>query len=143
VAKETVAAESATPEELILDLRHTLVQVASAESDDVNRPPRLLVFRAPALSGSRPDLRAGEAPHLWFELEGRRIECQLRDAAGWQEPDGPAVALYEVPLAGGSRRSGKLAVDSAWGLRWGSDGLSGELVVETAELLIGNRSGRG
>jgi hypothetical protein len=143
VAKEIVAAEPGTRQDLILDLRHTLVRVDAAESDSANGSPRWLLFRAPAVSGSRPAVRSGEAPELWFEWGERRIECQLRDAAGWQELDGAAVALYEAAVGSESRRSGKGGVDSGWGLHWGSDELTGELAPDTVELVVGARAGRG
>jgi hypothetical protein len=143
VAREIVAVEPGTSQDLILDLRHTLVRVAPAESDAANQPPRWLVFRAPAVGGSGPGIRAGAPPELCFDLEGGRIECQLRDAAGWQERDGAAVALYEAPVGAESFGSGPTGGDAKWALRWGSDELSGEVAAASIQLLIGHQAGRG
>ena|GEM_PF-5513977 len=143
MAKELVAADTGTSQDLVLDPRHTLVRAVPGESDQANRTSRWLVFRAPVVSGSGPVTRDGGVPELWFELQGRRIDCPLRDAAGWQERNGAAVALYEAPLGGESGGLAKGGLDSAWGLRWGSDELRGALGPDTIELLVGRRSGRG
>jgi hypothetical protein len=146
MAQEIVTAEPGARQDLILDLRHTLVPVAPAESGAAKRRFRWLLFRAPAVDGSGPAIQPGGAPELWFELEGRRIECELRDAAGWLEREGAAVALYEAseaPVGGQSSDSGPSGVDPKWGLRWGSDEFRGELGAENVELPTGPRAGRG
>lgn len=143
MANEIGAAESAARQELVLDQRYALVSMTTAESDPGIRPAQGMVFRPLAVSGSALVTSTGEAPEPWFEWEARRLDCQRREFAGWQVPEGAAVALYQLPGGTESRSPGEAGSEFIRGLRFGRDEIRGEIGFSSVERLKDHRAGPG
>lgn len=115
-------------QELILDHRHALVWVAAELAGDLRQSDAgavpLLLFRSASI-GATPRAGLGRVPELWFELGGRTIEFQLREAAGFPESDGSAVALFEGMAEIEASERGDYAATARCGLRTDS----GEVLV--------------
>ncbi|MGC2191883.1 MAG: hypothetical protein WA751_06085 [Candidatus Dormiibacterota bacterium] len=117
---------------LALDETHALVAVEPEDLEALWRSDAAealgwLLFRSgPAVrsSGTQPD---GQPPELWFEIDGRRVAAELREAAGWGEQGVAAVALFEVrAIAAPARRSGGTG-PATCGIRVGGKEIAVEL----------------
>ncbi|MGH7608594.1 MAG: hypothetical protein ACREOD_01430 [Candidatus Dormibacteria bacterium] len=93
----------ASPQELALDARHSLLLVGQVPPQWAPADPDqalLLFFRSPAEEGNRGgEVRLGD-PGLVLESGRERVGAELVEAAGWGISGGPAVALYRLPTAG-------------------------------------------
>jgi len=90
---------------LALDDTHTLVAVEPQDLEALWRPDTgavlgWLLFRSASGVGPAANENSVELPTLWFSVGGRRISAELREAAGWGQLGGAAVALFELPAEG-------------------------------------------
>lgn len=116
---------------LLLDGRHTLAAVGPEDLEVLWRPGAggglgWLLFRSGSTPPSPETQAQGRPPELWFEVGGSRIDCELRESAGWGEAAAAAVALFEAPAGVASSGTPEGAEPATCGIRVAGQ----EIVVE-------------
>lgn len=125
-------------QELILDRRHTLVPITVPDPGEPSQPDpgsqRCLLFRSAAPATATEGSAVG-VPQLWFDVGGRRLVCELKEAAGFGESAGAAVVLFEVVWASPADGLGEAGASARWGLRLDGEETVGVVPPSFAERL--------